>query len=179
MMTRAFSCAVVIGASVLSASCLSTHQRTLAQIAINIQVAPPPASSGCSQDQLTFSQSAPTGPQYVNPCGDINLSSFSGPAPVDVSMSIVTPGFAFNAEPGKDSLAYAEKHGATKSSVRPGSRFPNGVTHTSNAADISFKYHNGRDCADHTYCPKSDYGIYLSKDGSYFEEVDPIIVNQP
>ena len=179
MMTRAFACAVVIGASVL-ASCLSTHPTTSPPIAINVQVAPPPAASGCNQNQLTFSQSSPTSPQYVDACGDLDLSSFTGRAPVDISMSIVSsPGFGFNGGSGKDSLAYAEKHGDPKSPVSQGSRFPDGVKHGANAGDISFKYHNGHDCADHTPCPKSDYGIYLSKNGSYFGEVDPIIVNQP
>ena len=95
-------------------------------------------------------------------------------------MSIVnSPGFGFYVGSGKDSLAYAEKQGTPKSPVRPGSRFPAGVTHGSNAGEIYFIYHNGGECGDHTSCRKSDYGIYLSKDDKYFGEVDPIITNQP
>lgn len=95
-------------------------------------------------------------------------------------MSIVnSPGYAFFVGPGKDSLAYAEQHGSTKIPVSKGARFPEGVKHGASAGDISFKYHNSHNCTDHPPCLKSDYGIYLSKGGSYFGEVDPIIVNQP
>src|SRR5215471_12279921 len=163
MLTRALACAGLMCASVLIASCVTTPTSpTSPPIAINVQVTPPPAASSCSQNQLTFSQSSPASPQYVDICGNIDLSSFSDHVPVDISMSIVgSPEYGFFVGPGKNALSYAEKHGAAKSSVTPGSRFPNGVTHGANPQVISFKYHNGHDCADHTPCPKSDYGIYL------------------
>jgi len=171
-MTRTFAFVGLLCASVLTASCESMHPTTSPQIAITIQVAAPPTQLNCGQNVLVFS-----GP-YVDPCGNINLSSFSGPS-VSISLSIKTPGYGFFVQGSKDSLFYSEAHGGHKVPVIRGPRFMNGIVHTPNG-NIQVQYNNTNVCLNGggTGCQTSDYGIYLSRDGQFFKEVDPILINK-
>jgi hypothetical protein len=144
------------------------------EVAANVEVGPGP------DYKTTFHPADAGSAKYLaNDDGDWDFSSVKGP--VNMRLTIATPGVVFHRGAGGTALSFADDPAQPKAPVARGNhQFPDHVQH-GDGQSIAFTYRNAWDggVGDGVKrCEKSAYGVYLGDaDGRFLHHHDPVISN--
>jgi hypothetical protein len=151
----------------------SAAQRPL-ELAAIIEVGPAPDHAA------TFRAADSASASYlVNDNGDWDFSSIKGP--INMRLTIATPGVVFHRGAGKNGLSFADDPAQPKEAVANGHhQFPGDLQHAGGQT-LSFTYRNACDGGlggGAKRFERSAYGVYLGDDaGVLLRHHDPIIQN--